>query len=97
MNLFKIFWRRYSAYLALVNMKSKYIIIDRDGLEYPIVFNPILGHDSFISFNIKAVSAGFCQLGEDGKWVAWGKSVALKLNSRPEDEKILNTFLEIDL
>lgn len=76
-------------------MKAKYIIIENMEMEYPIVFNPILKHDIFSSFKI--VSAGFCQRDADDKFVVWGKSISLKLNSRPEDADILNKFLEIEL
>jgi hypothetical protein len=39
-------------------------------------------------------AAGFCSRGQDGKFSVWGRSVGLKVGSRPEDVEILNNLLE---
>lgn len=73
-------------------MKSKYIIIQRSGIEVPVVFSEHLIHEE-VAGKSKVKSAGFCQLDAAGKWVVGGNSVSLKLNARPEDAEILNTHL----
>ncbi len=86
-------------------MKSKYIIFDNGTFEYPIVFSPLIEHDTVKSPG-KAVAAGFCicelQCGAEIKsmkivWDTWGKSISLDLKSRPEDSKILNNMLAYDI
>jgi hypothetical protein len=74
-------------------MKSKYLIVESLGLELPIVFNYILDHDK-VAAGMTVVAAGFCSRGQDGKFSVWGRSVGLKVGSRPEDVEILNNLLE---
>jgi hypothetical protein len=74
-------------------MKSKYIIVRDMGLELPIVFNHILGHD-YVAGQKIVVSAGFCHRNPDGTYVVWGKSVRLNIASRPEDAEIIAKMLE---
>jgi hypothetical protein len=75
-------------------MKSKYIILKCSGLEVPLVFSPMLIHAD-VARGKKVRSAGFCELGPDGRWVVGGDSTSLKLSSRPQDAAILNTHLEV--
>lgn len=62
----------------------KYIIVESFELPLAILFDEILNH-SDIAKGQKVVSAGKC--GMDG--VAYGSSVSLKLNARPEDSRII--------
>lgn len=74
----------------------KYIIVDKGGIELPIVFEgTILQHNEVLPFWFKenVVSAGFCSLDNSG-WRCWGKSISLNKASRPIDEVILNKFLK---
>ena len=78
-------------------MKSKYVIVEIAALELPIVFNPLFDHAE-IAGSHKVVSAGFCHVCENtGNYSVWGKSVSLKLESRPEDADILDNWLEKDV
>jgi hypothetical protein len=72
-------------------MKSKYIIIELDGMEVPLVFPRFLLHEAVaMSVNNTICSAGFCELSSGGKWIAGGQSISLNLNARPQDAEILN-------
>ncbi len=63
-------------------MKSKYIIIEMDGMEVPFVFSRFLSHeDVALCVKNSIRSAGFCELNAAGKWVASGQSVTLKLDA----------------
>lgn len=77
-------------------MKSKYIIIKDNGLEMPVVFNPLIDHSTIAGAN-KVVSAGFCRCNIDGYHSVWGESVKLRIKSRPEDADILDKMLEYEL
>ena len=72
---------------------SKYIIVDNRGLEMPIVFNPILEHRR-IAENFGVVSAGWCYRDDQGNFHCHGESVGLKIKSRPEDDPIIEKYLE---
>ncbi len=75
-------------------MKSKYIILEQSGMEIPVVFSRFLQHEDLaVALKHRVCSAGFCELGPAGKWIAGGESVSLKLNSRPQDAEILNAHL----
>jgi hypothetical protein len=75
-------------------MKSKYIIVDLNGTEVPLVFSSFLQHeDVAMGVQGKVNSAGFCELDTAGKWVACGGSVSLKLEARQQDTGILNEHL----
>lgn len=77
-------------------MTSKYLIVEvHSGLELPIVFNPILKHDS-VANGLPVKSAGFCRL-LDGVWHCWGKSESLNKVSRLTDAAVLNHDLQMDL
>jgi hypothetical protein len=75
-------------------MKSKYIIVEREGMEVPLVFSRFLQHeDVALVIRDKVYSAGFCELDSTGNWIASGGSVSLKLDARQRDAKILNEHL----
>ena len=83
----------------------KYVIVEEDGIEVPIIFPDIIKHSTFSA--LKPVSAGFVNFyGDDGPIenacccnnairVSWqgGGSVSLKLQSREEDEEIIRKEL----
>jgi hypothetical protein len=76
------------------DMKSKYIIVELEGMEVPLVFSSFLQHeDVALVIRYKVYSAGFCELDPAGKWIASGGSVSLKLDARQRDAKILNEHL----
>ena len=75
-------------------MKLKYVIIEVDGMELPLVFPPYLSHcDVTTSRSMCVRSAGYCEVDVAGKWSVSGQSVTLWLDSRPEDAGILNSQL----
>jgi len=61
-------------------------------MEVPLVFSPVLVHAE-VARGSKVRSAGFCEIGPDGKWIVGGNSTSLKLRSRPQDAAILNLHL----
>jgi len=78
-------------------VKSKYIIIELDGMEVPLIFSSFLSHEVVAGAGSNKIqSAGYCELDSAGKWVASGQSVSLKLNARPQDADILNSQLGIN-
>jgi len=80
-------------------MKAKYIIFEWNGLNVPVIFSPLIGHDEIqIPATYKPVSAGFVQISFDFKeYNCFGKSETLKLNSRKEDSEIVTNNLQIDI
>jgi hypothetical protein len=73
-------------------MKSKYIIIQRCGVDLPLVFSERLIHEEVAGRN-RVKSAGYCELDATGRWVVGGDSLSLKLCAKPEDAEILNAHL----
>ena len=73
-------------------MKSKYIIIKKDGIEVPLVFSKTLTHED-LATNDTVISAGFCELDVTGKWIVGGRSFSLNMMPRPQDAEILNAHL----
>ena len=72
-------------------MKFKYIIVEVDERELPLIFSSFLSHEDVLVTGMDGVkSAGYCELGPKGKWIASGQSVSLRLFSRPQDSEILN-------
>ena len=82
----------------------KYVIVDVEGLELPIIFPNVIQHCDFK--NWKPVSAGEVQLyGAQGPLEstcccenaidvsAFGGSTSLNLKSRPQDAEIIRTEL----
>lgn len=77
-------------------MKSKYIIVEMEGMELPLVFSSFMSHEDVVMFaRDKIQSAGFCELDAAGKWVASGQSLSLRLDARPQDAEILNEQLGV--
>ena len=72
--------------------KAKYIILNVSELPIPIIFHPIF-HHSDIAGGRKVFSAGFMEVGQDGKVYCFGKSVSLKTESKPEDAEIISKLL----
>jgi len=76
-------------------MSGKYVIFDWNGLEYPVLLpncNHFVGHDE-IKARGEPISAGFFSIGENPAISIWGKSISLKLKSRPEDAGIITKHL----
>lgn len=71
----------------------KYIIIENNGLEFPILFHQCMQHNIVASrIGGSVVSAGF--------WsgnTAYGESVSLKLKSRPFDTDLIASALRVSL
>lgn len=70
----------------------KYVIVDNLGCELAIIFNEIVDH-ALVAEHGKIVSAGFCCI-VDNKVSVWGKSLNLKIGSRPEDAEIIKQSIE---
>jgi hypothetical protein len=68
-------------------------------LGMPVVFNDIMSHDAVLcalSHRDNLVSAGFCRIDNNGKYVCYGESTTLKVKSRGiEDSQVLNRMLGI--
>ena len=73
-------------------MKSKYVIIEHDGVDAVMVFSPFPLHQE-VAGNKKIKSAGFCTLDSDGHSIVCGESVSLNCKANPRDAKILNELL----
>jgi len=73
-------------------MHGKYIIFERDGLEFPVLFpDHYVGHNEIKgNFTDKPVSAGKWYLRDD-KICVHGKSISLNLDSRGNLDSELNT------
>ena len=77
-------------------MRGKYIIFERNGLEYPVLIP-----DHFVThkevkmneFIDKPIRAGFFSIGSNATGgihcSVWGESVSLKLNSNPNDASLI--------
>ena len=74
---------------------TKYVIVlnAEHGMEIPYVFPNVIYHIEFAkAIDEVAVSAGFCYVDDNGKYVAYGKSESLGLSARPEEDSHLLTF-----
>jgi hypothetical protein len=81
----------------------KYIMLDD---LTPIIFAEHLEHSRVAEVFPNVISAGFCNISgsdrEDDEIIrgnpldvsAWGRSTTLKLDSRPEDARLIRRFLE---
>ena len=70
---------------------AKYIMVELNGLETPIIFPAYIQHHE-MAMNKTVVSAGFVSIGMINDKVeveAYGKSVSLRVQARPEDSEIL--------
>jgi len=83
---------------------GKYIIKEVRGIEVAIMFSPLISHCDIGTKGDsrgKTISAGFFGIGSlqieenyDAIGVSvWGKSVTLEMESRPEDEALINKVL----
>ena len=73
-------------------MKSKYVIIEHDGMDAAVVFSPFLLHQD-VAGKSKIKSAGFCKLDGNGNWLTYGQSVSLECAAGPNDAEILKELL----
>jgi len=72
-------------------MKFKYIIVEINQMELPVIFSPLLAHEEVSVHRMqKVISAGYCELDSAGRWITNGQSISLKIKARPEDADILN-------
>lgn len=79
-----------------MNYKSKYVIVKRGNLLYPIIFTDLMGHNEVVSSHDEVVGAGFCYINDSATYTCYGESVSLKVKSRgDEDSAILNKFLGV--
>lgn len=74
--------------------KSKYLVIELEGIPQPVVFSELTTHsDVAQALRGTVLSAGFCYIAE-GLYVCYGESVSCRVKSRgDEDSKILNRLL----
>ncbi|MDE2099085.1 MAG: hypothetical protein KGL39_17660 [Patescibacteria group bacterium] len=72
---------------------AKYIVLERDGRELPILFPRGLQHSEMVPKNGKVVSAGFYQIIDAQTLVVDGLSTSLNLASRPEDAALIRDLL----
>lgn len=75
-------------------MIMKYIVYEHMmGMEVPVVFSTMQNHDDVLKKIHNPIGAGFCRL-ENGRFICYGKSTSLDLDSRGEkDSDILNIML----
>jgi len=80
-------------------MELKYVIINKNGYDYPIIFPVTLDHSTFkdnkiISAGFVDITAGFT-VDDPSKieCVTYGKSVTLNVNSRQEDDAIISNMI----
>ena len=77
-------------------MDWKYIIIEHEGMEVPILFPPIIYHETARPVNANVVAAGFCRIVDDGHIVVRGGSRGLGAESRAEDADIIQHALSFE-
>lgn len=71
----------------------KYIIIDIEGKEIPILFPKSIQHNKMAgNFLYPVVSVGFVQIEANRTLTAYGKSDSLRKSARPIDSDILNSM-----
>ena len=71
----------------------KYIVVRLGNTQKAVVFTPYLTH-AVVAQNLgfkekNVISAGFVHLDQEGNLTCYGKSVSLRLRSRPEDADII--------
>lgn len=78
-------------------MKSKYIVIKQDTLDYPFVFSELSVHaDVGRALGGQVIAAGFCFI-QDNAYICYGESISLNVKSRgKEDSDLLNCLLGVD-
>ena len=81
-----------------MNDPMKYVVVDYQGCELPVIFDPILSHQIVSSrLEMSPISAGMIRTfpTKNGlKVFCWGESITLKKGSRPEiDAKLIEKRL----
>ena len=75
-------------------MNGKYVIFERGGLEYPVLFpDHFVQHSEVKSSFDKPVSAGMWGITSNGEIYTYGKSISLGIKCRPEDAALINKQL----
>ena len=77
----------------------KYIFYENteEGIATPIIFPEFLNHDDVaekINPNGIIISAGFCKV-VDNKFIAYGRSQTLNIESREKDTALLNLIADL--
>jgi len=74
-------------------MKLKYVIVNQEYAEVPIMFPEFLTHSQVATwYHRNVVSGGFCYFDGD-EYVCYGESISLDVKSRwEEDSKILTKY-----
>lgn len=72
-------------------MHTKYIVVEKRGIAYPMVFSNLMSHrEVAAAIGGTVIGAGFCHIAQDS-WSCYGESVSLRVSSRgAEDSDILN-------
>jgi hypothetical protein len=78
-------------------MKAKYIILERSGIEMPILFPEFIEHIDAVLIGGKVISAGFFEviLREHSRMEvrAYGESISLKVKARFEDADLIEKMI----
>lgn len=77
----------------------KYIIFLIDGLEYPVIFSPLVQH-VYMANKIRhdeILSAGFLKLDDNNNLYTTGRSVSLKVKSEATDLDLIKGQLHYNL
>jgi len=73
----------------------KYIIVEKMGIQVPILFSDIVSHNSVAVSLPSVISAGFfCVDFVTEKVTVWGKSTSLDKESRKQDAEIIKSELQ---
>lgn len=75
-------------------MHTKYVIVEKGGLTYPMVFSNLMSHREVANaIGGTVIGAGFCHITHDS-WRCYGESVILRVSSRgADDSNILDAEL----
>lgn len=78
-------------------MKSKYIVVEKNGLYLPIVFSELMSHSDIArAIGGKVLGAGFCYVNYVFTYTCYGKSTSLGINSREGIDSDILTEMLID-
>jgi hypothetical protein len=75
----------------------KYVIVNHNDMEVPIIFPDNVPHKAFQHFH--PISAGFCRITDSAtgiRYDVFGKSDGLHLSGRPEDHSIIRQAFEFE-
>ena len=76
----------------------KYIILDDNGMDVPIIFPVFWHHDRVAGrFSQEVISAGFLKRNDKGELYTSGKSISLNVSSREEDLDIILSNLDFEM